>query len=221
MPGVSDTAYPRLKPNPSMKELDEFYTPDLFECSWAEQRTREPAPRIGLLVLLKTFQRLGYFVMLEDVPTPAVRHVAQCAGYESVPEGLGAYDAGSVRRRHMALVRDYVGVSAWCEGSQKIMADACREASRTRDDLADIINVALEELIRQRYELPAFNTILRAARAARTEINQGYYAQVRTRLSETVMTKLTALLARPAEGTQSSWDRLKERAETSDDPAYP
>ena len=52
--------------------------------------------------------------------------------------------------------------------------------------------------------------MLRAARAARTEINQGYYARVRERLSDTVMIRLTALLARPAEGVQSSWDRLKD-----------
>ena len=75
------------------------------------------------------------------------------------------------------------------------MADACREAARTRDDLADIINVALEDLVRQRYELPAFNTVLRAARAARTEINQNYYAQVRERLPDTAKAILTTLLA--------------------------
>ena len=72
MPGISDTAYPRLKANPSAKELDEVYTPNLFECSWAEQRTREPVPRVGLLVLLKTFQRLGYFIMTNEVPKPIV-----------------------------------------------------------------------------------------------------------------------------------------------------
>jgi hypothetical protein len=209
MPGISDTAYPRLKPNPSAKELDEVYTPNLFECGWAEQRTRAPVPRIGLLVLLKTFQRLKYFVMMNEVPKPILQHVAKCAGYDAVSDGLASYDASSVRRRHLALVRDYVKVSAWCEVSQKIMGDACREAARTRDDLADIINIALEDLVRQRYELPAFNTVLRAARAARTEINQGYYAQVRQRLPDAAKAILTALLARPAEGIQSSWDRLK------------
>src|SRR5436305_9352222 len=132
MPGLSDTAYPRLKPNPSAKELDEMYTPNLFEGSWVEQRTREPVPRIGLLVLLKTFQKLGYFVMLDKVPRPILQHIAQSAGYEAIPDGLGTYDASSVRRRHMALVRDYVGVSTWCEAAQKIVADACRDAARTR-----------------------------------------------------------------------------------------
>jgi hypothetical protein len=70
MPGVSDTAYPQLGPNPAAKELDEVYTPNLFECRWAERRTREPVPRIGLLLLLKTFQRLGYFVMLMKFRPP-------------------------------------------------------------------------------------------------------------------------------------------------------
>jgi polysaccharide pyruvyl transferase WcaK-like protein len=117
---------------------------------------------------------------------------------------LVEYDASSVRRRHMAFVRDYVGVSAWCEAAQTVMIDACRQAAKTRDDLADIVNIALEELVRQRYELPAFNTVLRAARAARTEINQGYYAQVRERLSDTALRAVNALLARPPETVVSS-----------------
>lgn len=57
MVSASDTAYPLLKAGPSARELDELYTPSLFEIGFAEKRTREPAPRVGLL-LLKTFQRL-------------------------------------------------------------------------------------------------------------------------------------------------------------------
>lgn len=210
MPGVSDTAYPRLKANPSAKELDEIYTPNLFECALVEERTREPVPRIGLFVLLKTFQRLGYFVMLNEVPAPILQHVAQCAGYEFIRSGLASYDGSSVRRRHMTLVRDYVGVSAWGEAAQSVMQTACRESAKTQDDLADLINVALEELVRQRYELPAFSTILRTARAARTEVNQGYHNQVRESLSDEAREKLCTLLNRPTEDTQSTWDRLKQ-----------
>ncbi len=49
-----------------------MFTPTLFEMGFAEKRTREPVPRIGLLVLLKTFQRLGYFVKLSEVPKSVV-----------------------------------------------------------------------------------------------------------------------------------------------------
>jgi Domain of unknown function (DUF4158) len=122
MPG--DTAYPQLKTAPSAKELADVYTPNFVELVWAEKRTREPAPRVGLLVLLKTFQRLGYFVSLSEVPLSIIEHVTQCAGYGSVPEELFRYGASSARRRHMLLIRDYVGVKAWGEEAQQSMERA-------------------------------------------------------------------------------------------------
>jgi hypothetical protein len=38
MPSVSDTAYPRLKINPSAKELNELYTPKVYELAFARER---------------------------------------------------------------------------------------------------------------------------------------------------------------------------------------
>jgi hypothetical protein len=51
----------------------------------------------------------------------------------------------------MLLVRDYVGVKAWGEEALQAMQSASREAARTLEDLADIINFALEQLVRQRF----------------------------------------------------------------------
>src|SRR5260370_2065512 len=62
MPSASDSAYPRLKANPTATELGEIYTPNIFELMFAAESTRKPALQVGLLLLLKTFQRLGYFV---------------------------------------------------------------------------------------------------------------------------------------------------------------
>src|ERR1035438_7898334 len=95
MPGIRDTAYPELKSSLSARELAEVYTPNFVELVWAEKRTREPAPRVGLLALLKIFQRLGYFVSLSDVPASLLEHIARSAGYDSVPSGIFRYDAGS------------------------------------------------------------------------------------------------------------------------------
>ena len=41
--------------------------------------------------------------------------------------------------------------------------------------LADIMNVAIEELVRNRFELPGFTTLLKEARRGRTEVNRGLY----------------------------------------------
>jgi hypothetical protein len=109
----------------------------------------------------------GFEVCKEyEVPPPIVAHIRRCAGYTGVPAGMATYEASTARDRHMALVRAFVRVTAYGPTVRKIVVEASREAARTHDDLADIINVALEELVQQRYKLPAFGTLLRIARAA-------------------------------------------------------
>lgn len=100
----------------------------------------------------------------------------------------------------MPLVREFVGVTAWGK-AQQAMVMACRSGAHTHDDLADIVNIAIEELVRQRFELPAFTTLLRAARAARTTINRGYHALICTRLEAVAQDTLRALLARVPKGS--------------------
>jgi hypothetical protein len=55
------------------------------------------------------------------------------------------------------------------------MLRTCLASSRVREDLAGIVNVAIEELVRQRYKLPGFSTLFRAARVT---VNRGYYRQI-------------------------------------------
>jgi hypothetical protein len=98
---------------------------------FAEERTCQPAPRVGLLLLLKTFQRLGYFVPYAEIPPSIVSHMARCAGYPGVPEGMMAYDASTARDRHMALVRAFVGVMAYGHAARQIIVAASLEAART------------------------------------------------------------------------------------------
>jgi hypothetical protein len=100
MPSASDTAYPRLKLNPSTKELNELYSPTVYELAFARERARQPMQRAGLLLLLKTFQRLGYFVGCAEIPIPIVRHVPVSAKSDvGVPHPLWRL------RRHRLLSR--------------------------------------------------------------------------------------------------------------------
>ena len=126
----TDTAYPRLKAHPAAKKLDEIYTPNLFEVAFAEERMRQPVPHVGVVLLLKTFQRLGYFVAYAEIPPPIVSHIARCAGYSGVPERMLASDASTARDRHMALVRAFIGVTAYGHAARQIMVEARLEAHR-------------------------------------------------------------------------------------------
>jgi uncharacterized protein DUF4158 len=109
-----------------------------------------------------------------EIPPPIVLHIAK-ADWNQIPNGLSAYDASTARFRHMALVRSHMRVTPFADAARKLMSQTCLASSRVREYLADIVNMAIEESVRQRYELPGFSTLFRAARPARFAVNQGYY----------------------------------------------
>ena len=113
----------------------------------------------------------------------------------------------------MALVRDYVGVAAYGPPARKAATVAAIEASRGRDDLADIVNAAIEELARRRFELPAFGTLLKIARTARALVNRSYHRQAATAMSAETRERLLALLDVPDNQPGSAWDAVKSEPE--------
>jgi len=209
VPVTSDTAYPRLPAiEPGPGELERF-TPEAAELAFARQRTRQPGPRLALLVLLKAFQRLGYAIRLVDVPPALVAHVAATAGLAGAAPEIAGYDDTSYRVRLLALVRGFIGVAGYDREARGMAARACVEAARTRDDLADIVNAGIEELLRRRRELPAFGTLLMLARSARTLVNRGYHRQIAANLASEAGERLAALLLVPNGATRSGWDQAK------------
>src|SRR4029077_20713210 len=68
---------------------------------------------------------------------------------------------------------------------------------------------AIEELIRQRYEVPGFSTLFRAARAARGTVNRGYYRQIYQATDSVTRAHIDALFEKGSAERRSSWDRLK------------
>ena len=179
-----------------------------MELRFAGERTREAASCLGLLVLLKTFQCLGYFVKIADVPNSIIRCMAKAAGYEEIPD-LTGYDHKTARIDHLDLVRSWVGVSAFDHQARHMMVKACVDISRVREDLADIVNFAMEELIRQKYELPAFSALLRAARTARATVNRGYYTRIANALDTDAKQRIAKLFQRLPEARQTGWDVIK------------
>jgi len=184
MPSAHETAYPRLKSNPSQNELAAVYTPTREEAALADHVARGDVARLGFIVLLKCFQRLGYFVQLRDVPSAIVKHIACTQGFLVAPRGLGDYDESGTRRRHVTVIRGHLKVKPFGADGQAALGKAVREAGRTKEDLADIINIAIEELVRQAFELPGFTTIHDEAQRGRAEVNRGFYSQVFVSLCE-------------------------------------
>lgn len=210
MVGVSETAYPRMKAHPTARELDLVYTPNPEELTLAEAHTRRPAPQVGFLVLLKAFQRLGYFPRVVDVPQTIREHIARAAGFEELPLRLATYDDTNARIRNTGAILEFLGIASFGMGGEAVVTKAATDAAATKDDLADIINVAIEELVRQRYEIPGFTTLLRSAQQARVAVNAGYHRLLHDALGEKGRSRVDALLARGARNSKSDWDAVKQ-----------
>jgi hypothetical protein len=210
MPTIHETAYPRLKSTVTDKELQEIYSPTPEELAFAEHPTRSVTAKIGLLVLLKTFQRLGYFLPLVQIPHRIIAHITMCLEIPAIPAGLTRYDAMASRTRHMALIREWLGVTAYGPAARRVMSTVAVEAARTKEDLADIINVVIEELVRQRYELPAFSALERTAFAARYTVNRRYHQFIAERLDAAARARIEEILSRPQGAQRSPWDMIKQ-----------
>lgn len=209
MPNISDTAYPRLRPNIGQKELEKIYTPTSEEKHFAWSRTSSEVQTLRVLVWLKVFQRLGYFPCQDEIPASIIEHIASSIDVNADSSVLATYDNSSLKWAHHSLVRGYLSISAFGDKARKVATSACFEASATRDDLVDIINVALEELVRRRFELPAFSTLVRLARTARSQTNRDYHQLVYRRLSTKTKDGLRALFKSQRRHLKTAWDSLK------------
>ncbi|WP_082109341.1 DUF4158 domain-containing protein [Azospirillum thiophilum] len=92
---------------------------------------------------------------------------------------------------------------------------AAAEAARMRDDVADIINAVIEELVRRRFELPAFGTLAKIATAARAAANRDCHRHIANTLPTEARRRLNELLTLPPGQARTAWDRVKAEPKRS------
>jgi hypothetical protein len=207
---IERTAYPRLKRVVSARELHEAFTPTVDEIGWARERTRSPQHLLALVVLLKTYHRLGYFADLFEVPLPIVEHVRGVL--ELKPEVDAEHDSERALRHHRGLVRQRLGITADPARAREVAEQAIRTAALTKDNPADLINVALEELVRARLELPGYTTLDEMAASIRIAVNTAEYAGIDARMSRAQVAVVDAMLVVDPVTRRSDFDRPKTTA---------
>jgi len=74
------------------------------------------------------------------------------------------------------------------------------------------MNVAIEELVRNRFELPGFTTLLKEARRGRTEVNRGLYRRVAHALGDEGREQLDRLLTVDSATRRSPRNAVREDA---------
>ena len=96
-----------------------------------------------------------------------MEHIARSVERTEHIGALAAYDQAGTSRRHQARIRAYRGVKPFREGGRELIRQAVAAAAMQTEQLADLINLAIEELLRHYYELPGFTTLVKVAQNQR------------------------------------------------------
>ncbi len=201
------TAYPQFKQTITADELTKFYTPTDEELALALQHAKGDIPRLAFTVLLKCFQRLGYLPTIQAVPSTITEYIAVQRGVVLKRPLLNVSQRTRVRYRQ--VIHSYLSVKPYGTGGQEAIEPTIRKAALTMSDPADLINVAIEQLVLDHYELPGYSTLDQYVNHLRHQTHLTLYRQTIANLSGDEITDLDALLHKAKHETRYPVTRLK------------
>ncbi len=206
MTAIDRTAYPRFKESYSASELHTLFIPTPDEMTLVNKSANSNTQKLTLLVLLKCCQSLGYIPRMKVIPEQVVQHIRAYLGLR--PDvSLTFARANLVRCRR--IIRTYLDIRRYSQGGQEFIQTAVTEAAQTMSDPADLINLAIELLIQQRYQLPAFSALDRLVGHIREQVHQQLYQQINARLSDKQRKQLDELLGVPIGDHRTPFTQMK------------
>jgi hypothetical protein len=205
---IERTAYPRFKRYYTPNELKTIYTPTPSEKSFALSNTSGQVNYFNLIVLLKTFQRLGYFPKLSEIPYQIVNCIHNNL---NLPDEVKlGYDQGRTLYRHKNVIRSYLKVMPFDKQALHLITKTVYQSAYVMDYPPDLINVALEVLVKEHYELPGFYSLDRLVCRLRLLVNRKLFLQITNQLDSEFIQQLDNLLeSLPAEA-YSTFNNLKK-----------
>lgn len=211
MTTLKDTAYPHFKPEISVLELERNYAPTKEELAFIQGLVRGPAPQAAMMTHLKMLQVMGRILKLPEVPQPVREHIARSLSLARSPtlKELGRFERSGNRAVKVKKLREFLNVRPLDEEGFVWLKHVAEEAAEVKHSVADIINVMLEELVRHRYELPAFSTLDRAAYAAREKSNEQYFNSIASKLAPQTKVMIDSLMKVEPGAQTSAWHSLK------------
>jgi len=152
------------------------------------------------MILLKVYQRLGYFPKPETIPGAIIGHIRAVM---KLPADLVPDIASNhTLYRYYAAIREHLEIQSEGKHIRHVAAQAMHQA--------DLISAAIEILVKEHCELPGFSTLERMARRIRNLVNRGIYQRVADRLTEAEQQALLRLIAREGAESFTAFNRIKE-----------
>jgi hypothetical protein len=172
-PGASRLLYPHLPDLPTTAELHRLFIPSYDERAWASTVARTPISQVALLVHLKIFQSVGRFLRVKNIPSFVIEHVAHRLGVDCKP--LLVYTESTLYRHHVAVL-GRLGVTSWGPAARQVARRTMTTIAEARTDPAELINAAIDALVRGRFELPTLDALRRLAATVHSKTNTAQMA---------------------------------------------
>lgn len=165
MSSIERTAYPRYSKRRKIKQKELCqYTLTHDEIDLMKTVANKPHSHLNFAAQLKTFQRLGYFISIDEVPDEIVHHIRQSLKLHHRLK-IG-YQSKTTLHAHRNKIRQHLKVKRW--GSEnidgqpmhvgrKLAIKHAYEASHTMNNIPDMINAVMEHLLQSNFELLGFH----------------------------------------------------------------
>lgn len=213
MASIERTAYPRFPRSITLKDLQTSFTPTAEEIDWVKRTARGERLRVNLATLLKTFQSLHFFPTLSAIPPEIVEHVSASLGFAPVNEVDYGGSMTTSMYRHHRDIRALLGVKPFDDKTGRaLLTQTAKEAAKLVNTRIDLINIVINELVRQGWELPAFRTLDEVCEAIHTAAEADLHVSIAQRLNAEQRTWLDNLLLGELPSRQTKYNALKRSA---------
>ncbi len=165
MTAIDDTAYPtlsKLESSYPLEQLAEILKPTGKERVWARKNARSKEHREGLLITFKLFQKLGYFLPHNDISSTILNILKDLNIFSMGRRKFNEYLTSRAGERHQHIILTHFNVRPWSDENDKgELIDWLSFEAHAKENLEDLVNSAVENLIKEQRELPPFKTLLR------------------------------------------------------------
>lgn len=212
MISIIKTVYPRFKKMYSEEDLEKIFQPSEEEMELVLKKVRGKSQKLTFLTLLKCHQHLGYLPAIKSIPKSVALYLSSQIGY-AVDTPLVEMTETNKKsfHRYRTLIRKYLKVHAWSDTAATMIQVIIKKAALTMSNPPDLLNVAVEKLIEQRFELPAFSTLDRMVSHIRHQVHLELYEQLNKTLHPSERQVLDNLLIVKKGDTKTEFSRLCEK----------
>ena len=212
MSSIEKTAYPRFPKRKKIKpdELSRNYSLRQDEANMINLAANTDKSRFNMAIQIKTFQRLGYFIETNKIPSEIIVHIRQSLKYHyRLTPGYG--DNNKSIYRHRQKIREFLHVKRWgyedIDGKKihqglKLAIQYAYDSSHSMNNIPDIINAVIEKLVQASYELPSFYRLSRLVRHTRHMVNNKIFRETMKKITASGQSEIFSKLLILQDGTK-------------------